>query len=350
MKEAAFLARTFASDNNSGAHPAALVAIAEANDGHVHAYGDDPWTARGVRAVRSLVGEQADVFFVLTGTGANVTALAALLRNGDAVVCPATAHIATDECGAPERLTGCKVLGVPTADGKLRPADVEPLLGVLGVEHHAQPKVISISQVAETGVVYTAAEVVALAGVAHANGMYLHMDGARLANAAVALGATIRSMTCDAGVDVLSFGGTKNGLLFGEAVCFLTPGLADRFKYERKSAAQLASKMRFIGAQFAAVYGSAAWQACAGNANAMASRLAAGAGAEGVKLAWPAEANEVFAILPAAAVPPLRALADFYDWETRGEDIVVRWVCSWDTTETDVDRFVAAIPAALEGA
>jgi threonine aldolase len=327
-----------------------LVAIAEANEAHLHAYGDDLWTERGVRAVRSHVSENADVYFVLTGTGANVTALSALMRSGDAVVCPATAHIATDECGAVERMAGCKVLGVPTTDGKLRPADVEPLLVALGVEHHAQPKVISISQVAETGTVYSAAEVLALAQIAHANGMYLHMDGARLANAAVALDAQIRSLTSDAGVDVLSFGGTKNGMLYGEAVCFLTPGLADRFKYERKSAAQLASKMRFIGAQFAGLFGSATWRECAGNANAMASRLAEGATAAGVRLAWPAEANEVFAILPAAAVSPLRALTDFYDWEKRGDDIVVRWVCSWDTTEKDVDRFVAAIPAALEGA
>jgi threonine aldolase len=343
------LSRTFASDNNSGAHPSALVAIAEANEGHVHAYGDDPWTERGVRAVRSHVGEGADVFFVFNGTGANVTALSSVLRNGDCVVCAATAHIATDECGAPERFTGCKVLTVPTADGKLRPADVEPLLSVFGNEHHSQPRVISISQVTETGKVYGPKQVRALADLAHANGMYLHMDGARLANAAVALDLPIAAFTTDAGVDVLSFGGTKNGLLIGEAVCFLAPGLASRFKFERKTGGQLASKMRYVGAQFAAVYGSSVWRENAANANEKAARLADGARAAGVELAWEPQANEVFAVVPAAAVPALQAVTDFYEWEPRGEVSVVRWVCSWDTTDEDVDRFIAAIPAAIKG-
>jgi threonine aldolase len=341
--------RTFASDNNSGAHPSALIAIAEANEGHVHAYGDDPWTARGVRAVRGHVGDTADVFFVFNGTGANTTALGSLLRNGDCVVTPATAHIATDECGAPERLTGCKMLTVPTADGKLRPSDVEPCLPVLGSEHQAQPKVISISQITETGLVYSAAEVRALADLAHAHGMYLHVDGARIANAAVALDEPIRAFSTDAGVDVLSFGGTKNGLLFGEAVCFLTPGLADRFKFERKSGGQLASKMRYVGAQFAAVYGSSAWREMAASANAQAARLAAGARAAGVELVWEPQANEVFALLAPDAMAKLQAVADFYDWEMRGDRVIVRWVCSWDTTDEDVDRFLAAIPAAMEG-
>jgi threonine aldolase len=179
--------------------------------------------------------------------------------------------------------------------------------------------------------------------------MYLHMDGARLANAAVALDLPIRDFTTDAGVDILSFGGTKNGLLFGEAVCFLTPGLADRYKFERKSGGQLASKMRFIGAQFAAVYGSSVWHECAASANEKAARLAAGARAAGVEIVWEPNANEVFASLPTASVPALQAVADFYDWEVRGENTVVRWVCSWDTTDEDVDRFIAAIPAATGG-
>jgi threonine aldolase len=343
------LSRTFASDNNSGAHPSVLVAIAEANEGHVHAYGDDPWTARGVRALRGHLGDTAEVFFTFNGTGANVTGLSSLLRNGDCVVCAATAHIATDECGAPERFTGCKMLTVPTADGKLRPADVEPLLAVLGVEHHSQPRVVSISQVTETGTVYTPDEVRVLADLAHARGMFLHMDGARIANAAVALDLPIRAFTTDAGVDVLSFGGTKNGLLMGEAVCFLTQGLADRFKFERKSGGQLASKMRFIGAQFAAVYGSSVWHELATNANAKAARLAAGARAAGVEIVWEVAANEVFASLPTESVAALQAVADFYDWEERGDRTIVRWVCSWDTTDGDVDRFVAAIPAAIGG-
>jgi threonine aldolase len=209
--------------------------------------------------------------------------------------------------------------------------------------------VISISQVTETGKVYGPKQVRALADLAHANGMYLHMDGARLANAAVALDLPIAAFTSDAGVDILTFGGTKNGLLFGEAVCFLSPGLADRFKYQRKSGAQLASKMRYIGAQFAAVYGSSVWRECAAGANEKAARLAIGAQAAGIELAWPAQANEVFALVPTADVAALQAVTDFYDWEARGEMTVVRWVCSWDTTDEDVDRFLAAIPVATGG-
>ncbi len=215
--------------------------------------------------------------------------------------------------------------------------------------HHVQPRVISISQVTETGTVYTPDEVRALADLAHGHGMYLHMDGARIANAAAALDLPIRSFTTDAGVDVLSFGGTKNGLLFGEAVCFLTPGLAEHYLYERKSGGQLASKMRYIGAQFAAVYGSSAWREMADHANAMAARLAAGARAAGVELMWEPQANEVFALLASDAMERLRAVSDFYDWEPRGDRVIVRWVCSWDTTDEDVDRFVAAIPAVMEG-
>jgi threonine aldolase len=241
------------------------------------------------------------------------------------------------------------VLTVPTADGKLRPADVQPLFAVFGNEHYAQPRVISVSQVTECGTVYTPTEVRALADLAHANGMYLHMDGARIANAAVALDLPIRALTTDAGVDVLSFGGTKNGMLFGEAVCFLTAGLGDRFKFGRKSAAQLASKMRYVGAQFAAIYGSSVWRECAANANGKAARLAAGAQGADVQLVWEPQANEVFALLPAAAVPVLQAVADFYDWEPRGERVVVRWVCSWDTADEDVDRFLAALPGAIGG-
>jgi threonine aldolase len=342
--------RSFASDNNSGAHPAALVAIAEANEGHVHAYGDDPWTARGVRAVRGLVGEDAEVFFVFNGTGANVTALSAAVRPGQAIVCPASAHIAVDECGAPERLTGAKVIGVPTADGKLTPADVVSTLTVVGVEHHAQPRAVSISQVSETGTVYSAAEVRALADLCHANGLVLHMDGARIANAAAALGEPITAFTRDAGVDVLSFGGTKNGLLFGEAVVFFRPDLAADYRYLRKSGGQLSSKMRFIGAQFAALYGSSLWLELARHANGMAARLADGARAAGVRIEYPVQANEVFPVLPDAAADALRALSDFYVWEPRGDGTsVCRWVTSWDTTEDDVDTFVAALPGALGG-
>jgi threonine aldolase len=195
--------------------------------------------------------------------------------------------------------------------------------------------------------VYEPTQVRALADLAHAHGMYLHMDGARIANAAIALDLPIRAFTTDAGVDVLTFGGTKNGLVFGEAVCFLTPGLADRFPYERKSGGQLASKMRFVGAQFAAVYGSSVWHEMASAANEKAARLAAGARSAGVELVWEPRANEVFAYLTQEATHALMGVTDFYEWEPSGDRTIVRWVCSWDTTDDDVDRFVAAIPAAI---
>jgi threonine aldolase len=337
--------RTFASDNNSGAHPAMLVAIADANDGHCHAYGDDPWTARGVRALRGHLGEGAEVFFTFNGTGANVTSLSALMHAGDTVMCAESAHISTDECGAPERFTGCKVFGLPTADGKLTVGAMEPHVRALtGVEHHVQPRVASISQVTETGLVYSVEEVRALADFCHDNGMYLHVDGARISNAAASLGVPIAAFTIDAGVDVLSFGGTKNGMLLGEAVCFLRPGLGDGFKYVRKSSGQLASKMRFVGAQFAAMYGSSLWLELASHANAMAGRLADGARAAGIEFAYPVDANELFPVLRTADVPRLQAVSDFYEWDVRADGTTVaRWVTSWDTTEEDVDRFCEAL-------
>ncbi len=334
--------RTFASDNNSGAHPAVLAAITAANAGHVHAYGDDPYTRRAVEVLRGHLGEQADIYFVFNGTGANVTSLSALLKPYQAVICPATAHIATDECGAPERFTGSKLIGVPTPDGKLRPADIAAQLGGMGVEHHVQPRVVSISQVTELGTVYTCEEVRALADCAHAAGLLLHMDGARIANAAAALDVPIRSFTTDAGVDVLSFGGTKNGMLFGEAVCFLTPGLVGDGKFVRKNAGQLPSKMRFVAAQFAALYEGELWRELAAHANAMAERLATGAAAvPGVEITQERGANEVFARMPRDHAAALREVADFYVWDEAGSE--VRWVASFDTTEQDVDRFLAAL-------
>ena len=339
--------RTFASDNNSGAHPAALAAIAAANAGHEHAYGDDPYTRHAVEVLRSHLGEQADIHFVFNGTGANVVSLSALLRPYQAVICPATAHIATDECGAPEHFTGSKLIGVPTPDGKLRPADIVAQLGGMGVEHHVQPHVVSISQVTELGTVYTCEEVRALADTAHGAGLLLHMDGARIANAAAALGVPIRDFTTDAGVDVLSFGGTKNGMLFGEAVCFLTPGLVGDGRFVRKNAGQLPSKMRFVAAQFAALYEGELWRELAAHANAMAERLATGAAAmPGVEIAQERGANEVFARLPRVHVAALQEVADFYVWdEARSE---VRWVASFDTTEQDVDRFLAGLRELLK--
>lgn len=340
--------RMFASDNASGAHPAVLDAIRAANEGHAYAYGDDDWTRAAEAVVRRHLGDEARAFFVFNGTGANVTALAALMRPYEAVICPATAHINVDECGAPERFTGGKLIAVPTPDGKLTPEMVERAIFGVGVEHHSQPRVVSISQSTEYGTVYRPAEIAALAEVAHRHGMYLHVDGARISNAAASLGRSLKEMIADSGVDVLSFGGTKNGMLFGEAVVFLREGLGEDFRFVRKQGAQLASKMRFIAAQFVALYGGDLWLENARHANEMARVLAEGmAAVPGVRITQPVEANEVFAVLPCEAIAPLAEEFGFYVWDERAGE--VRWVASWDTTPEDVAAFVAGARRILAG-
>ena len=333
--------RSFASDNNAGIHPEILAAIGAANHGHVRAYGDDPYTARAVEVFRSHFGAAAEVFFVFNGTGANVLGLQALVRPFEAVICADLAHINVDECGAPERFTGCKLLGVPAPDGKLTPAAIAGKLRGIGIQHHVQPRVVSISQSSEYGTVYTPAEIRVLAEFAHAHDLLLHMDGARISNAAAALDLPLGAITVDAGVDVLSFGGTKNGLLGGEAVVFFDPARAERFRFLRKQGMQLSSKMRFVAAQFEALLGTDLWRRSARHANAMARRLAGGLGAiPEVTITQPVEANAVFAILPHDRIPALQAQAFFYVWDdTRDE---VRLMASFDTTEDDVDRFIAA--------
>jgi threonine aldolase len=339
-------ARAFASDNNAGAHPEVLAAIARANAGHVRAYGDDPYTRGAITRMREHLGERAEAFFVFGGTGANVLGLQAVMQPHEAVICSDVAHINVDECGAPERYVGCKLLGVATPDGKLTPELVRARIAGVGVEHHVQPRVISISQASEYGTVYTAAELRALAELAHAQRMLLHIDGARLANAAASLDAPLRAVTADAGVDVLSFGGTKNGLLGGEAVVFFDPEHARAFRFIRKQGMQLASKMRFVAAQFEALLSDDLWLRSARHANAMARRLEAGVAAiPGVRVTQPVEANAVFAILPAAAIPVAQESFFFYVWDERRSE--VRWMASWDTTEADVDQFIAAISRAV---
>src|SRR5829696_8722857 len=245
--------RSFASDNNAGVHPEMIDAIRAANDGHVVAYGDDPFTERAVKVFQKHFGKDIAVYFVFGGTGANVLGLNAMTDSYEAVICAETAHVNVDECGAPEKFTGCKLLALPTPDGKLRVEQIRPLLHGIGVEHHVQPGVITISQATEMGTVYTRKELKTLADFAHENGMLLHVDGARLANAAVSLNTTLKEITADAGVDVLSFGGTKNGMMYGEAVVFFDQKLAGDFKYIRKQGMHLPSKMRFISAQFEAL-------------------------------------------------------------------------------------------------
>ncbi|MGH2920294.1 MAG: threonine aldolase family protein [Solirubrobacteraceae bacterium] len=337
--------RAFASDNYAGAHPDVLAAVAEANADHAPAYGADPWTARAEELLRERFGERAACFLVFNGSAANVLCLRAMCRAWESVVCPATAHINVDEAGAPERIAGVKLQPVATPDGKLTPALVEAQIGRIGDEHAVQQRVVSVSQSTELGTVYSAGELAALAECAHARGLLLHVDGARLANAAAALDVSMRELVTDAGVDALSFGGTKNGLLLGEAVILLRPELADGFVNLRKQTLQLASKGRFLAAQFIALLEDDLWRRNAAHANAMAARLAAAlVDMPGVQITQPVQANAVFALLPAQVTPELQRDWHFYVWnEATGE---VRLMCSWDTTAEEVDALAAAVASA----
>jgi len=337
--------RGFASDNNAGVHPRILQALTDANSGHCIAYGDDTYTAAAKEQFRKLFGE-CEVFFVFNGTGANVLSLQAMTQPFNAVICADTAHIHVDECGAPERFTGCKMLFNCTMDGKLRIWDIEQHLHGIGFEHHAQPRVVSITQATEMGTIYTVDELREIAAFAHANGLLLHVDGARIANAAVHLGVSVKKMITDTGVDILSFGGTKNGMMYGEAVVVLNAALAANFKYIRKQGMQLASKMRYISAQFEEYLKDGLWLENALHANRMAQLLFRKVKALGITVTQKVEANEVFAILPAEAIEELQREFFFYVWdESRCE---VRWVCSWDTSEDDVKSFVAVLKKLLD--
>jgi threonine aldolase len=344
--------RGFASDNYAGAHPEVLAAIAEANGGHQISYGEDDYTAELKRLMRGHFGEQAETFPVFNGTGANVTALTSVMPRWGAVIATATAHIHTDEGGAPERVSGLKILTVDTPDGKLTPELIETQAWGWGDEHRVQPAAVSITQTTELGTLYTVAEVRAIAEYVHARGMVLHMDGARISNAAAALGTSMRDFTVDAGVDILSFGGTKNGLLYGEAIVLLDPSKSEGLVYLRKLSMQLASKMRFVSAQLIALLTDDLYLRSAAHANAMASRLrtalddgiAAGS-IHGLTFSQPTQANAVFAVLDNAAADRIRERIRFYDWDrARGE---VRWMCSFDTAEDDIDEFVAVITEEL---
>ncbi len=332
----------FASDNNAGVHPEILEAMAEVNRGHVVGYGNDPYTAEAIKRFKQEFGDETEVFFVFNGTGANVLSLATLTRSFHSIICAETAHIQEDECGAPEKFTGCKLLPVETHDGKLTPDSVRVHLKGFDFEHHSQPRVISISQVTELGTVYKPDEIKALATLAHSHGMFLHMDGARIANAAVSLNLPFRAFTRDCGVDVVSFGGTKNGMMLGEAVLFFNPELTAETKYIRKQSMQLFSKMRFVSAQFLAYFKNGLWHRSASHANRMA-RLLAERVAEipQIRITQKVEANGVFAIVPKEIIAPLREKFFFYIWnEPAGE---VRWMTSFDTTETEIERFVETI-------
>ena len=331
--------RSFASDNNAGVHPEIIEAIRNANDGHVLAYGGDPITARAMELFQKHFGSDAAVYFVFGGTGANVLGLKAITKSHHAIFCADSAHVHVDECGAPEKFTGCKLVTLPTPDGKLRVEQIKDMMSGIGVEHHVQPRVIQISQVTEMGTVYTREELKALSDFAHDNGMLLHVDGARLANAAVALDATFKEITADVGVDVLSFGGTKNGMIYGEAVVFFDRTLAGDFKYIRKQGMHLPSKMRFISAQFEALLSGDLWRRGAAHANRMAQVLGSElAKVPKIKLTQPVESNGVFATIPKEYIPALQEKYFFYVWDDAISE--VRLMASFDTSEDDIRDFI----------
>lgn len=338
--------KTFASDNYAGVHPEIMAALAAANDGHEGSYGADRHTAACVEKFRSLFGADTEVFLVYNGTGANVLALSAMTRSYQSVICPESAHINVDESTAPEKFTGCKLVTIPTPDGKLTPDLIRSRIQRVGDQHHPQARVVSISQPTEYGTLYTMDEVKAIAEVAHANNLLLHMDGSRISNAAVSLGQEFRAFTRDAGVDVLSFGGTKNGMMFGEAVLLFRPELASEFQYLRKQGMQLHSKMRYIAAQFNALLADGLWARSARHANTMAARLADGlSGLPSVKLTQKVQVNGLFLVLPPALIPVLQEQSFFYVWNESISE--VRLMCSWDTTEADVDGFLAGLEKSL---
>ena len=323
-----------------------MAALATANEGHVVAYGADPYTDQAIKIFKKHFGKHVEVFFVFGGTGANVLGLKAATSPYNAVVCAETAHINVDECGAPEKFTGCKLLSFATPDGKVRTEQVKPFLDHIGFEHHVQARVISISQATEMGTVYSAAEVKALASFAHKNEMLLHMDGARIANAAASLRTDFRKITSDVGVDILSFGGAKNGMMFGEAVVFFDPKLAQGFKYLRKQGTHLPSKMRFISAQFSALLEKDLWRRNAEHANRMAQILAAElAQIPQIKLTQKVESNGVFATVPKKYVPILQNQYFFYVWNEATSE--VRFMTSFDTTEADIRDFVSLVRKTL---
>jgi threonine aldolase len=334
--------RSFASDNNAGVHPKIMKAVAAANDGHVIAYGDDPYTARAVKLFREQLGRDVEVFFVFGGTGANVLGLKAGTKSHNAIICAQTAHINVDECGAPEKFTGCKLLPITSADGKITVEQIKPLLHEVGFEHHVQPRVISVAQATEMGTVYTPQELKALSSFAHERDMLLHVDGARIANAAASLNVKLKSITRDAGVDILSFGGAKNGMMYGEAVVFFDKSLAKDFKYTRKQGTHLPSKMRFISAQFEALLADDLWRQNAQHANEMAQRLAGELGKiPQITITQKVESNGVFAIVPKKYISLLQKRYFFYVWNEEISE--VRFMTSFDTTEADIADFVALV-------
>lgn len=333
---------SLASDNYAGAHPEIVAAAGAAAAGTAGAYGEDPWTARAEERFKKIFGDEVSVFFVMTGTAANVLAIDAVTRPFESVLVSDCAHMHMDECGAPERFTGSKFIVVPSEQGKLTVAGLRPWLEREPDYHRSRPKVVSITQTTEYGTVYSVDEIKAITEYAHRHGLLVHMDGSRISNAAVCLGIDFPAFTKDAGVDFLSFGGTKNGLMFGEAVVFFSRGFDDAFQYTRKQGMQLVSKMRFVGAQFEAFLKDGLWKRNAAHANAMAQRLAeALKDAPGVTLTQPVDANAVFAILPGEMTEALHKTFHFYVWDNQTGE--VRLMASFATTAEEIRTFAEAV-------
>ncbi len=338
---------SFGSDNHSGIHPKILEMMATVNNGHVIAYGADEYTKQAEGLIKEHFGAQAMFYPVFNGTGANVLSLKAATRPYHSVLCSKTAHINTDECGAPEHFTGCKLESIETDDGKLRPKDIAQKLRGRHDEHHNQPRIVSITQATEVGTSYTPEELHELSDYVHKNGFFFHMDGARIANAAAFLDVPFRDITTDAGIDILSFGGTKNGMMMGESVIVLNGKLDSEMKFIRKQGTQLASKMRFLSAQFIAYLKDGLWLSNARHANKMASLLAdLVRDVPGVKIPWPVEANGVFARIPKPVIPKLQEQFFFYVWDE--EKGIVRWMTSYDTEENQVREFANAVRITCE--
>ncbi len=329
---------TFASDNYSGVHPDIMEALQRANQGHAESYGTDDYTARAIKKFKEYFGDQIEVFFAYNGTAANVLGLSALTHSFHAIICSELAHIHVDESTAPEKFTGCRQITIPTKNGKIYPPEIEDKIQRIDDQHHPQAKVISISQSTEYATVYSVDEIAAISSIAKKYNLYLHMDGSRISNAAVSLNKDFKRFTSDVGVDVLTFGGTKNGMMFGEAVIFFEPELARHFKFIRKQGMQLHSKMRFISAQFEALLSHDRWKKNASHANAMAKLLAEELSkVPGIQITQSIDANGVFATLPPVVIPELQKEQFFYVWTEKISE--ARLMCSFDTQEQDIKKF-----------
>ncbi len=334
--------RGFASDNNAGVHPEIFQELMAVNKGHALGYGADVYTGAAQALFKECFGDQTETYFVFTGTAANVLGLSAVTRSWNSVITASTAHLEQDECGAAEKFAGCKVLTCDTDDGKISPEQIETHLHGFDFEHHSQPKVVSITQASEMGTVYTASEIKIISEFVHSKGLLLHMDGARIANAAVSLGLPFKDFTTDSGVDILSFGGTKNGMMFGEAICFLKPVFTGDFKYLRKQGMQLASKMRFISAQYTAYFRNDLWKRCAEHSNRMASVFAGQLSQfSEIRITQKVESNGIFVIMPEAVARKMKDHYFFYPWNERISEY--RLMTSWDTSGADIEGFISLL-------